>query len=511
MYIVVRPVTGSAFIVKTIDDWVTNSTITMPGINNLAIISLDPENDQIIWLAYPHGNNGNKVYKSINGGSTWVNQTSSQLDAQNIQSMTTIGGTSGGVYLATSVSVYYKNNTMASWAIDNINLPTTIAATGIRPFYRDGKIRLASYGKGIWESPLYETPSRPVAKIMVDKLTAELNCNVFYFDDYSMLNHTNATWSWTFQNANISTSTIRNPQVTFNTLGNHMVTLTVKDANQITSKDTLFVSTVNLNSSSINQNFELQLVPQGWFLESNSTDFWKYNDTVGGFGQSTKCMSFNNYAISQPGSFSDIIAPINLVNAVPMNTKLTFDVAYAFFAANYADTLQVLVSTDCGANYTTVYAKGGTILSTAPPQNQIQFLPLANEWRKDTIDLSSYIGNANVFIKFRNINQYGQALYIDNINMLGAVLNTNEVVLDKSFVYPNPSSRNGAVVVKGNDNSDIEFRLFSIDGKLIDKIFTKFNTSIPLGKYNLSQGTYLYNIYSKDKILNGKLVITDRN
>jgi hypothetical protein len=116
---------------------------------------MDPENDQIIWLAYPRGNDGNKIFKSINGGASWANETSSELDAQNIQDMTTIGGTDGGVYIGTSASVYYKNNTMSSWAIDNTNLPATIGTQGIRPFYRDGKIRLASYGKGIWENLLF--------------------------------------------------------------------------------------------------------------------------------------------------------------------------------------------------------------------------------------------------------------------------------------------------------------------------------------------------------------------
>ena len=511
MYVVVRPNSGSSYIKKTVDDWVTNSTLILPnGGNNQAIISLDPEDDQIIWVAYPRGNDGNKVYKSENGGISWTNQTSSELDAQNIQAFTTIGGTDGGVYIATNTTCYYKNNSMTNWTIDNNGLPVTIGTIGIRPFYRDGKIRIASLGKGIWESPLFEAPSRPVAKIMVDKLVADFTCdNVFNFDDYSMLNHAGATWAWTFQNANIPTSSIRNPQVTFNSLGDHLVTLTVTDGNGVSSTDTLIVSCINLNTNTtLNQNFEIQLLPEGWFQETTGNLAWTYNNEVGGFGQSSNCMEVNNFIISQEGQYVDMIAPVNLTNVSPTNAILTFDVAYALYAENYADALQVLVSTDCGVNSTTVYNKVGADLATAP-STQNQFIPTASQWRTETIDLSSFIGNSVVYIKFRNINQFGQALYIDNINFGGQQLNTSDFNLNTPIVYPNPLPKNGFINIKSAETGDIKFNLFNIEGKLIDTVFTQFNVPIPIEKYNLSQGIYLYKIISNDKITTGKLIISN--
>ncbi len=513
MYIVVWPsrnLSGNSYIVKTTNDWVTNSIITLPITRKLAIISIDPENDQIIWLAYPRGTNGNTVFKSINGGLTWINQTSVELNDQNIQAMTTIGGTNGGVYIATNTTVYYKNNSMTNWAIDNANLPKAIGTIGMRPFYRDGKIRIASLGKGIWESKLYEAPTRPVAKIMVDKLISNLICkNIFNFDDYSMLNHTNATWAWTFEGGNISTSSIRNPQVTFDTPGNHLVTLTVTDANGVSSTDSLIVTTEVSTVATINQNFEAGLLPQGWFQESTGNYNWSYNNAVGGFGQSSKCMVFDNYSIDSPGLQADIVAPVNMSTITAANANLTFDVAYAFYSNNNQDALQVLVSKNCGTTSTTVYNKVGLQLATVPP-SQLLFIPTATQWRTETIDLSPYIGEPSVLIKFRNINQYGQPVYIDNIKLNGAALSTDDFKLENLTVYPNPIPSNGSINVKGNDNSEIKFNLFSIDGKLIDTIFTKFNTPIPINSYNLKDGIFLYKIISEDKILTGKLVISGR-
>ena len=511
MYIVVWPsrnLSGNSYIVKTTNDWVTNSIITLPINEKLAIISIDPENDQIIWLAYPRGTDGNTVFKSINGGSSWINQTSVELDAQNIQAITTIGGTNGGVYIATNTTVYYKNNAMTNWVIDNANLPTAIGSIGIRPFYRDGKIRIASLGKGIWESKLYETPTRPVAKIMVDKLISNSICkNVFNFDDYSMLNHTNATWAWTFQGGNISTSSIRNPQVTFNSLGNHLVTLTVTNANGVSSTDSLIVTNEVSTVATINQNFEVGLLSQDWFQESTGNFNWSISNNIGGFGQSSKCMVFNNYSIDSPGLLADIIAPVNMSTINATNAKLTFDVAYAFYSNNNQDALQVLVSTDCGVTYSTVYNKAGAQLATVPSSSFL-FVPTPTQWRTETIDLSSYSGNSSVLIKFRNINQYGNELYVDNIKLNGTALSAGEVKFEKTEVYPNPTSNSGFVTVKGNNNDDIKFNLFSIDGKLIDTVFTKFNTPIPLEGYNLGIGIYIYKIISDENISTGKLAVS---
>jgi len=506
MYIVVRPNSGSPYLVKTTDDWTTNSIITLPNVNtSLALISLDPENDQTIWLAFPRGNNGNKTFKSTNGGVSWTNETSSELDGQNIQVLTTIGGTNGGVYVGTSMTVYYKNNTMSAWTIDNSNLPLTIGANDLRPFYRDGKIRLASYGKGIWESNLYEAPTRPVAKIMVDKLTATCAGDIFYFDDYSMLNHTSATWSWTFEDANIATSSARNPQVSFNSTGSHLVTLTVTNAAGISDSDSVTINIEGLTNTALDEDFEVAFIPDGWSRESSGNLSWTYQNSVGGFGQSTNSMFVNNFVISQVGEFCDIIAPLNMANTNTSDAVLTFDVAYALYGAAYADALEVLISTDCGATWTSVYNKVGSVLATAP-STTAEFVPTASQWRQETIDLAAYIGNENVQVKFRNINGYGQPIYVDNIN-LGSTLGIEEVATEVLTFYPNPVQSSGNVFVRSKNNADIKLSVYNLQGKHIGTIFSQTNTAIPIQQWNLSTGAYLYNIKSNNKIKKGKLMI----
>ena len=506
MYIVVKPEVGNTFLAKTTNDWQSSTPISLPQNGSIpALITLNPEDDQEIWVAFPHGDDGSKIYRSTNGGNTWANETSSELDAQRIQSITTIGGTNGGIYLGTGMSCYYKNDSMSAWAIDNAGLPSTIGTTGIRPFYRDGKIRLASYGKGIWESPLFETPSRPVAKIMVDKLSANCLTNVFYFDDYSMLNHTNATWAWTFENANIATASIRNPEVIFNDVGTHQVTLTVTNAAGISDSDSITIEVEGVQNSIIDQDFEVEFLPNGWIAQPNQNLEWSYQNTVGGFGQSTNCMVANNFITSQVGDYCEIIAPINLQNMTATDAMLSFDVAYALYSSIYPDALEVLVSPDCGATWTSVFYKEGSDLATHPDITS-QFLPAETDWRTETIDLSAYI-NSSIYISFRNINAYGQPVYIDNINIGNDALNIKDHQTELFTVYPNPVLAQGGITIKSKTNQQVTLSLFTIQGKLIDTIFTTTNTVIPIHNYQLSKGIYLYKLRTAQNIQKGKLIV----
>jgi PKD repeat protein len=110
---------------------------------------------------------------------------------------------------------------------------------------------------------------------------------------------------------------------------------------------------------------------------------------------------------------------------------MTFHVAYAPFTQNgqlFADGLQVMISTDCGTNWTSVYNKSGATvaagnLPTLAPITT-QFTPTAAQWRQETVDLTSYVGQSNVIIAFKNMAAYGNRLFIDNINLTGTAVPT---------------------------------------------------------------------------------------
>ncbi len=490
---------------KSIDAGQTWSLVTIPGGNSRRmLLSISPMNENELWIAYPSGANGNKVFKTSNGGQTWNNWTNSILNNESVQSIAHIAGTDGGIYAATNRAVYYRNNTGA-FILDNAGLPTFISGNILKPFYRDAKIRVASYGKGIFESQFSENQSAPICRITVDKLNQVAVCAVdsFYFEDHSFLNHTNATWTWSFPTGSPSSSSQRNPSVLFSSAGNHLAILQITDATGQTDIDSL---TVNVSffqlQTGINEDFQTAFLPNGWSINNeDGGGAWSLSTNAGGFGNSSKSAIFNNYDIDSQQSFDDLVMPLD-ASVLDIQPYLLFDVAYARWGGGYSDTLAIMISTDCGLTFQQVYLKGGTDLATSP-DNQSAFIPTSAQWRTDSLDLSAFLGQTNLQVAFRNIGDWGNNLYLDNIN-LGSMANVQESIENPFSMYPNPVQSGACLTIQGEGIQKI--KLISPEGKSIkaDRFFTGDLFEIP---ENISTGTYILQIETKNKLVNKPLII----
>ena len=198
-------------------------------------ITLDPQNENNVWAARTNQHagsppDGEKVYQSTDGGATWTNITTPDLDGEFLTSIVHQHGTDGGVYVGTRRSVYYKNNTHSNWNLYNTGLPVRTFSTRLIPYYYGGQLRNGT-DRSVYEVDFFE-PSSPVAQISVDKFEAECGRDTFYFVDHSNVNANNASWSWSFPGAEyVSSATSRNPKVVFADAGLYDISLTVSDAN----------------------------------------------------------------------------------------------------------------------------------------------------------------------------------------------------------------------------------------------------------------------------------------
>jgi hypothetical protein len=135
-----------------------------------------------------------------------------------------------------------------------------------------------------------------------------------------------------------------------------------------------------------------------------------------GNGTSTASAAINCYNYNfNGGSIDELVTPsINLSTA--SSPQLTFNVAYEYYGPSNEERLRVLISTDCGVNYTPLYNKSGTTLQTKSSTGNSFTPSAANHWRLETLDLSPYAGQV-VTIKFESTNGYGNNLYLDDINI----------------------------------------------------------------------------------------------
>lgn len=202
-------------------------------------ITLNPQDEDELWVISGNGDNGDKVFCTTDGGSSWKNQTTAALDNDSPKAILFQAGSNRIVYLATKHSLFYWDDNVKNWLTYNQGLPFTVNPLTMRPFYRDGKLRLAT-SRGIWETKLVEE-----SKVIAQPITrsSELRCNrdTIQFDCYSILNHENASWKWSFapEPQFVSSTIARNPKVVFSGEGQCNVTLTVTDGNGNTDTKTV--------------------------------------------------------------------------------------------------------------------------------------------------------------------------------------------------------------------------------------------------------------------------------
>lgn len=227
--------------------------------------------------------------------------------------------------------------------------------------------------------------------------------------------------AWVFAGGTPSTSSVTNPTITYNTPGTYSVSLTVTNANGSNTYSVLAYITVGGSALPLTQDFQAATFPPAkWSLLDAGNDgiTWQLSTAAG--QASTQSALFDNWSDSVTGKLDQIKTQVNLSGYSA--ASMTFYRAYgATFASPYIDTLEVRISTDCGTTSTQKYLRGGSALGTGAGTGSAPFVPTAAQWDQDTVDLTPFVGQNNVIVMFINRGHYGDAMYLDNINITGTV------------------------------------------------------------------------------------------
>jgi hypothetical protein len=332
------------------------------------------------------------------------------------------------------------------------------------------------------------------------------------FTDLSFGNPT--TWNWTFAGGTPSTSNLQNPTVSYSATGIYNVTLTVSNGNGTNS--TTKVSYINVTAPQaipFTEGFVTTASPANWenYDVGNDGTVWEHSTLAGGFGASSQSVYFDNYNNDVNRKRDELRTPkYNFSSSI--HPMLTFDRAYARYSSVNNDTLAVLISTDCGTSYTPLYVKGNTALATAPDNTSSLFVPTSTQWKKDTIDLLAYAGEASVMFAFQNRGFYGQGLYLDNINLYNSLI-TNVKDIDNRnniSVYPNPSSGNITINISAATKEEYQLDIFNVVGqKVYTEQLTTLNCSLKkeINLMSFGKGLYILNFTSNKKTSCIKVIV----
>ena len=147
------------------------------------------------------------------------------------------------------------------------------------------------------------------------------------------------------------------------------------------------------------------------------------------------------------------------------DAELTFDYAYARWGSGYEDGFRLEVSTDCGANWDTLFNECCVDLMTVENNEQDWWVPGCGEWEQLNFNLSGYTGES-LMIRFVGVNGWGNNFFLDNVNVDGLntvgmaeLLTTGEV-----RVYPNPA--NDLIYVQST-KSQVAMSIYDLSGKVV--------------------------------------------
>jgi hypothetical protein len=334
------------------------------------------------------------------------------------------------------------------------------------------------------------------------------------FTDLSIGTPTPTSWNWNFPGGTPSTSTLQNPVITYSASGMYNVSLTVSNVNgPNTLTETAYINVVTPQSLPFSEGFTSTVTPFNWENVDKGNDgvTWQHSNTVGGFGLSTASVFFDNYNNDVNRKRDELRSPkFNFTSAI--HPKLFFDRAYARYSGANTDTLAVLVSTDCGVTFTEIYNKGDIQLATAPDETAAIFVPNSTQWETDTVDLITYAGQPNVIFAFQNRGFYGQAIYLDNINIVSP-LNTGITDADLQttyHVFPNPTTGKINIVVNSVNSENYTLDIYNAIGQIIQsenipQLTKEMKKEINLGAFG--KGFYIIKLTSSSHSKSTKIIV----
>ena len=322
------------------------------------------------------------------------------------------------------------------------------------------------------------------------------------------------TYQWYFPGGTPATATTANVTVTYNTPGNYDVTLITTNA--VGSDSITLTNYIQVSNPSVGialpymENFEDTLFPtNGITIDNPDNGITWERDTVAVHFSGFASAKINNLININYGQSDAMLLPAFDMTTLGPNPRLYFRWAYARSDPNYTDELFVLVSTDCGVNYTQLFTRSGAALATGPTQTTPYIPDPSTVWKLANINLAPYITYNNVKIKIVNVTDGGNNLYIDSlhINTITTSIEENNFSGNDFSIYPNPTNDLVTIKLKNSIADKITISLTDLSGRKI-KQWNLINAQkeIQLSINDIVPGCYFINVNYENNLLTKKII-----
>lgn len=348
----------------------------------------------------------------------------------------------------------------------------------------------------------YDTFS-PVITIQNNGLTEMTSLTINYAYDGGA----SSTYFWTGALETGDQEDVNLPTITM-VEGPHSLSVTVSDpngnadenaANDAVTSD--FVVNVTGYALPLVQGFEdaSPFPYTGYTINNPDAELtWERTNLAAKTGGSS--MYINTFNISDFDAYDEIQLPAYNMTGITA-AHVDFDLANAAYSddEDYSDTLEVLVSADCGITWTSVYKKFKPELGTTTPTGA-NFIPTNGQWRREEIDLTPYLAD-KLIVKFRSSSNWENNTYIDDINLNSGTVALNDATQFGFTLYPVPVSELINIQYYSNTQSDITAQFYNTIGELV---FSEIlsgrvgNNTTTISVHNLLPGFYSVKLSSEE-------------
>jgi len=442
-------------------------------------IEINPNDPMELWISTSAYVAGSKVFHSTNGGESWENMS---LNLPNVPANSIVyeQGSNGGLYLGMDVGVFYINDDLTNWVPYFDGLPNVVVSE-VEIHYASGKLRAATYGRGVWETDIFSgISSAPAADFTASKKLICQGRDVQY-NDISLL--AEPGWIWNFEGGEPATSSEQAPLVTYNVPGIYEVSLTVTNAiGEDTELKTALIQVIPQAGEPlpIEEGFEGLIFEsdESWFIINSDMDVtWEVNSTIGNGSSSSAWINNDLNILEREDELISNTVDLSEAAAV----TVSFDVAFAQKDISNKDKLRFFISENCGDTW--ILKKtltGDTSLPTADPTTE-PFFPAADQWQ--TVDITN-IGPSSMQedfrFKFKFEDDGGNNIFLDNINIAMYISSVDDFERQLNLdVFPNPTQSNAFMNFDLMKTSDVSIQLIDITGRVLWQEMT----------LNLSQGS----------------------
>lgn len=378
------------------------SGLPSASISYVAVSEDDPET---VWVTFAGTQSGEKIYQSTNAGISWTN-ISDGLPNISANCVVHLKGTNNQLYLGTDIGIYQREDG-GSWLPWFEGLPN-VEVRELEIHYDAGKIRAATYGRGIWERDVSIEGRLELNAISGDQTEVVEGDMVSFTSDYT---GTPNEILWTLPGADPSTSSDPNPTVTYVESGLHDVTLQISGVNtpMIILEDYILVhDRVEITSLLANKE-EIHLGEDVVFNVKRDGEVDSWNWTFEGGTPSTSIDEFPRVTYNEIGAHDVTVEIVGVNSSVQTFT-------------DFINVLQPLgASLDAKALIAPSVSDDHVTIQISEPESVIEIIDLSGK----TI-LSQKVARGEFSI---NISNYEKGLYTVRISQNGQVL-TGKFVKD---------------------------------------------------------------------------------